>query len=52
VDTANRRLFKLRQVLSVRYSHMPTERLVAHALSAPEQGKLDVTVGAKPVEAA
>ena len=52
VDTANRRLFKLRDVLGTRYAHVPTDPLVARVLDSPEQGKLDVTVSSKPGEAA
>jgi hypothetical protein len=52
VDTANRRLFKLREVLSARYVNVPTDKLVARVLEAPEQRQLDVTVGAKSGKAA
>ena len=52
VDTANRRLFKLREVLSGRYANVPTDRLMARVLSTPEQAQLDVTVRPKAGEAA
>src|SRR6185436_14352316 len=52
VDTANRRLFKLREVLSARYASVPTDQLVARVLSTPEQGQLDVSVRPKSDEAA
>lgn len=47
VDTANRRLFKLREMLSARYANVPTDQLVARVLSTPEQGQLDVAVRPK-----
>lgn len=52
VDTANRRLFNLREVLSARYANVPTDKLVGRVLSTPEQAQLDVAVGPKSDQAA
>jgi hypothetical protein len=52
VDTANRRLFKLREVLSARFANVPTDQLVARVLDSPEQGELEIVSGRKPDEAA
>jgi hypothetical protein len=52
VDTAHRRLFKLREVLSARYENVPTDKLLARVLSTPEQGQLDVAIRSKSDEAA
>lgn len=41
VDTANRRLLKLRDRLSTRYSNLPTDRLLERVFSAPDQSSMD-----------
>lgn len=41
VDTANRRLLKLRDVLATRYGNMPTDGLLDRVFSQPEQGVLE-----------
>lgn len=40
VDTANRRLLKLRDVLAVRYGNQSTDGLLERVFSRPEQGSL------------
>jgi hypothetical protein len=47
VDTANRRLLRLRDVLSNRYAAMPTDSLLHRVLGTPEQAKLELS-GASP----
>lgn len=42
VDTANRRLLKLKDALSTRYGTVPTDELVSRVLSQPEQSTLDL----------
>lgn len=42
VDTANRRLLKLKDVLAIRYGSVPTDELVSRVLSQPEQSTLDL----------
>jgi len=41
VDTANRRLFRLKEILVERYADLPTDRLLARVFSTPEQGLID-----------
>jgi hypothetical protein len=40
VDTANRRLFRLKDSLNSKYESIPTDDLLARVLSKPIQGKL------------
>ncbi len=42
IDTANRRLLKLRDVLSDRYDNLSTDSLLDRVLAAPVQGQIDV----------
>lgn len=42
IDTANRRMMKLRDTLSARYSEMSTDTLIERVLGQPDQGRLDV----------
>ena len=42
VDTANRRMMKLRDTLASRYSSMPTDALLERVLDQPEQAELRV----------
>ena len=42
VDTANRRMMKLRHTLSARYSTIPTDSLIERVLEQPAQVELDV----------
>jgi hypothetical protein len=42
VDTANRRMMKLRDTLSARYSAIPTDSLIERVLVQPAQVELDV----------
>ena len=42
VDTANRRMMKLRDTLSARYSAIPTDSLIERVLDQPAQVELDV----------
>lgn len=42
VDTANRRMLRLREVLSSRYSEIPTEHLLEKIFSQPEQGNIRI----------
>ncbi|HEY0683001.1 MAG TPA: hypothetical protein VGD45_11775 [Steroidobacter sp.] len=50
VDTANRRLLRLRDALSNRYAAMPTDSLLNRVLGSPEQTKMDL-IGASPPQA-
>jgi hypothetical protein len=40
IDTANRRLLNLRDVLSERYENLPTDSLLGRVFSLPDQGRL------------
>lgn len=42
IDTANRRMMKLRDTLAARYTGIPTDTLIERVFERPEQVKLDV----------
>lgn len=42
IDTANRRLLKLRDVLAERYSNIPTDGLLDRVFAQPSQGQIEV----------
>lgn len=42
IDTANRRMMKLRDSLAARYSEIPTDALIERVLGQPNQAELDV----------
>ena len=43
IDTANRRMMKLRDTLEARYARIPTNTLIERVLERPDQAKLKVS---------
>lgn len=50
VDTANRRMIKLRDALTIRYAEIPTDALIERVLGMPAQAELDVVPRLKKVQ--
>lgn len=50
VDTANRRMMKLRDALTIRYAEIPTDALIERVLGMPAQAELDVLPRVKKVQ--